>query len=159
MQISIRTTWSTAQITIGCHQKYKSPQRHLWVPIRTVDKRRRLCCWCATEPVLDSRDAGASLDNSALEFKPLISVVVFFLKNITLLGFLQIWESLYPLFGAYSYMGYTAEGDFGENEASFAAWSLCAGTFLCSPNTLILIISWLCSCCRFKNIFSLMSCR
>lgn len=67
MQTSTRTTWSMAQIITGYLHKYKSLQPHLRVPIKIVGRLRRLSCWCVTEPVRDSKDAGASNEEQCFQ--------------------------------------------------------------------------------------------
>lgn len=58
MQISTRTTWSTARTIAGFRHSYRSPPPRLRVPTRTAGRRRRLSCWCVTGPARDSKAAG-----------------------------------------------------------------------------------------------------
>lgn len=64
MLISIRTTSSMqVQIILGFPRKSRNLQARLRVRTRTAVRRKRLSCWCATEPALDSKDAGTEQKN------------------------------------------------------------------------------------------------
>lgn len=58
MQISTKTTWSTAWTTTGFRHRYRSRARRHPVRTRTAGRRRRLSCWCVTGRAQDNKAGG-----------------------------------------------------------------------------------------------------